>query len=367
MPKNKNLLLKNPDALVGNLENNIPGLLESCKVPGIVIGLIREAEVFKNLAFGVKNSTLKNAVTTRTIFEGASLSKPLFAYAALKLIDQGLIDLDTPLSNYLPEPYLPDETLAQQISMRHVLSHTTGFPNWRSDGEPLKVFFQPGDRYSYSGEGYVYLQKVLEHLLQQPLEDYLQQNLLGPLGMSNSSYIWNQVENEQLAPGHDEEGQVRKVRLWTEVNAAASLHTTVNDYTRFICEMLKTNSDLPESLNQQTREWMLTRQVQVNDSTSWHKDWPREKFKTNEKVGWGLGWGLQSAEDGESFWQWGDNSFYQAYVCGYPEQQSGLLILTNGKNGQKLIRSILKDIIGLKSPGLEWQDHLHQIQDKPSK
>ena len=364
---NKNHLFNTPESLRENLERKVPGLLQKFNVPGLGISLIREGKIFSNLAFGVKNSSVNTAVTTDTIFEAASLSKPLFAYAALKLIQDGRIDLDAPLSSYLPEPYLPQDPLAEQISIRHVLSHTSGFPNWRSNGEPLKVFFQPGERYSYSGEGYVYLQTVLEELFKQPLEEYLQENLLVPLGMLNSTYLWEQENNEHLAVGHDEEGQPRKVRLWPKVNAAASLHTTSADYARFICEMLKSEADSPISLSPQIKEMMLTPQVPVNDSTSWHKDWPREKVVPNQQVSWGLGWGLQTSQEGTSFWQWGDNTYYQAYVCAFPEQQSGLLILSNGKNGQRLIRAILKELIRLESPGLLWQDQLHEYQERQFK
>ena len=362
-----NLLKNDPETLVKNLNKIIPGLLQKFKVPGLSISLIQEAQIFCSLSYGLINSSRTKPVTTQTIFEAASLSKPLFALAALKLSEKGLVELDTPLYSYLPEPYLPEEPLADRITMRQVLSHMTGFPNWRPDGEALKVFFKPGERFSYSGEGFVYLQTVLEYLLSQPLEEYLQQNLLLPLGMHKSSFIWQQKDNEDIAYGHDEHAKPREIRLWPKINSAASLHTTSTDYARFICSILDPAKNQPASLNPQLQKMMLTRQVPVNDSTSWHKDWPREKIRTNDRVGWGLGWGIQNSGDGESFWQWGDNTWYQAYACGFQEQKNGLVILTNGKNGQKLIRHILKNIIGIEAPGLEWQDQLHEYQKIQSK
>ena len=103
--------------------------MEEATVPGLSLTLIRGAEVFTSRAFGVRSSVSREPVTQDTVFEAASLSKPVFAYAALKLCEAGVLDLDTPLAGYLPEPYLPDEPRLELVTMRHVLSHTSGLPN----------------------------------------------------------------------------------------------------------------------------------------------------------------------------------------------------------------------------------------------
>src|SRR5205085_228501 len=114
----------------------------------------------------------KEPVNTETIFEAASLSKPVSAYAALKLCDKGLLKLDEPLSNYLPEPYIADDPRIKLVTMRHVLTHTPGFPNWRRNAT-LNFINNPGEKFSYSGEGFVYLQAVVEHITRQPLQEYI--------------------------------------------------------------------------------------------------------------------------------------------------------------------------------------------------
>lgn len=142
--------------------------------------------------FGVKNAKIGLPVTAETVFEAASLSKPVFAYGVLKLIDQGKLGLDVPLTTYLPKPYIDGDERLNKITARIVLSHRTGFPNWR--GKPsLKICFTPGERFSYSGEGYIYLQRVVEHITGKPLNEYITEAVFTPLGMANSSYVWRQI------------------------------------------------------------------------------------------------------------------------------------------------------------------------------
>jgi CubicO group peptidase (beta-lactamase class C family) len=126
--------------------------------------VIRKGKTSWVRGFGV-NETKKGApVTEDTIFEAASLSKPVFAYGVLKLVEQRKLGLDVPLTTYLPKPYIQDDDRLNKITARIVLSHRTGFPNWRGDGKPLAIHFTPGERFSNSGEGYIYLQHVVEQI-----------------------------------------------------------------------------------------------------------------------------------------------------------------------------------------------------------
>src|SRR5262249_11831103 len=150
------------------------------------------------------------------IFEAASLTKPVVAYAALKLADSGQLDLDAPLSKYLPEPYIKDDDRLKLITTRRVLSHTTGFPNWRPAGQPLKIHFTPGERFSYSGEGYVYLQKVIEQISGQPLDAFMKKTVLEPLGMTDSSFVWQERYEKLKATAHDAAGNPTQKRKPTQ-------------------------------------------------------------------------------------------------------------------------------------------------------
>jgi len=110
----------------------------------------------------------------------------------------------------------------------------------------------------------------------------------------------------------------------------------------------------PAHLSADMTRDMLTSQVQVNDSAPWHKDWPRPEIKLDDLVGWGLGWGLQHTARGPSFWHWGDNGRYRAFAVGFPQAGFGVVVMTNGEKGQRVISRILRQAIGGDYPGLDW-------------
>src|SRR6516225_4543414 len=174
--------LKKPDkATLVRLDKSLPDLMAKGAVTGLSIALIRDRTTYWVHSFGVRDAKSGQPVTEETIFEAASLSKPVFAYGVLKLVDQGKLDLDTPLTRYLSPPYIDGDDRLENITARYVLSHRTGFPNWRGDGNALTIRFTPGERFSYSGEGFVYLQKVVEKVTCRALTDYMPAALLEPL------------------------------------------------------------------------------------------------------------------------------------------------------------------------------------------
>src|SRR5882724_9249371 len=113
-------------------------ILRDSRVPGLSFALIRDGKIVETKAVGVRDASTGNPIDAHTIFEVASLSKPVFAYAVLQLVDAGVLSLDTPLAKYVPE-YVLDDPRAASITVRNVLSHTTGLPNWRSQANPLKT------------------------------------------------------------------------------------------------------------------------------------------------------------------------------------------------------------------------------------
>jgi CubicO group peptidase (beta-lactamase class C family) len=339
--------------LISDLAEQVPALMLKNNVPGLSMAILRDANIFWSGVFGVRSNITKEPVTQDTVFEAASLSKPVFAYAVLKLCEDKKLDLDVPLVEYLPSPFIPNEPRLNLITPRHVLSHTTGFPNWRLKGEPLKMYFTPGERFSYSGEGYKYLQAVVEHIIGKYLPDYMIVELLKPLAMDNSRFTWNGDVNLPVAVGHAENGEAKEKYLWKEMNVAASLHSTPNDFANFMCAVMRPMTENPAHLGIKMAREMLKEQIKVNDSVPWDDDWPKPEITTSDLAGWGLGWGIQHTLQGDSFWQWGDNGNYRAFAVGYPNDGNGLVIMTNGEKGQKVINSILKDIIGGEYPGID--------------
>lgn len=336
------------------LETEIPHLMQAAGVLGLSVAEIKDAAIIWRQGFGIMSKTSNEPVTVDTIFEAASLSKPVCAYAALGLCEKGILDLDTPLATYLPEPYLQDEPRVQRISMRHVLSHMTGFPNWRPHGQPLQMYFEPGARFSYSGEGYVYLQRVIEHITAQPLAEYMSKHVFQPLGMSSSSFIWTDAYETQSAQGHDQQGSPVEKFHPSIANAASSLHTTPTDFAHFMLAIMQASPGTGVHLSHESLIEMLRPQVQVNDSHSWQADWARPDVMINDQVAWGLGWGIQQHAGGDTFWHWGDNGCFKAFAIGNTERGTGLVLMSNSANASSLWAPLVHSVMGEEQPGLAW-------------
>ena len=184
------------------LDEIIQQLLRDGGVPGLSIALIRRGEIAELINAGTRNTSTRAPVEPNTIFDAASLSKPMFAHAVLQLIDAGALSLDAPLAKYVPD-YVSDDPRAADVTVRNVLSHTTGLPNWRGNDYPLKTYFPPGARFNYSGEGFVWLQRVVEVISGKPVDSVMQRLIFDPLEMRDSGYVWRPQFDANHADPHD--------------------------------------------------------------------------------------------------------------------------------------------------------------------
>ena len=187
------------DVVVADLESFIPEYMSEYDIPGVGIALIRDGEVAWTEGFGVANTLTRRPVTAETLFEVASNSKVVTAYIALRLVDQGLLSLDEPLNAYLSEPWLPPSEYRDAITLRHVLSHSSGLDHGTLSRDSL---FAPGSGYSYSAVGFQYLQVVIEEVTGQSLEDVAQEMVFTPLGMSSGSFLNRPEFIPRTANGH---------------------------------------------------------------------------------------------------------------------------------------------------------------------
>ncbi len=337
--------------LIARLQQRIPQLMKDGDVPGLAIALVRNGELAWARGFGVKSVKTNEPIDDSTVFEAASLSKPVFAYAVLKLVDAGKFELDKPLNQYLPGNYdVGDDPRLGQITARRVLSHTTGFPNWRNG--PLKIYLAPGTRFSYSGEGFVYLAKVIEHVTGEKFNDFMTRTVFEPLGMTGSSYVWQESYDALKVFRHNTRGEAtgQNKPPAGAANAAASLHTTARDYGRFVAAMLKSAGQ--KGLKPETRTLMLTPQTQVIAGGANSLNNPRPQPLPD--VAWGLGWGLQTTGDGLSFWHWGDNGDSKAYVVAFDKEKLGVAFFANSASGLSIVREIIAEAVGGEQPALDW-------------
>jgi len=326
------------------LEGFIPALMDSAGVPGLAMAIVSDTAIEWSRGFGVRSAETGAKVDPNTVFEAASLSKPVFAYAVLQMVDEGGLDLDTPIAEIYAEPVSPDPRY-RRITPRMVLSHTPGFPNWRPRGGDLLINFDPGERFSYSGEGFGYLQRAVMHLTGEPLQDFAARRVFQPLGMTRSSYVWEERFDGDYAVPHTSDGtplEKRKPQRGRG-HAAATLHTTALDYGRFLIAVMN-----GVGLSDSMASAMLTSQVVVDSG-----------------VTWGLGIGLQESETGRAYWHWGDNLGFKAFTTAYPERGVGMVWFTNSDNGQALLSSLLRATVGGAQPGAAWLDY--EQHDAPTR
>ena len=326
----------------------LPGLLKANVLPGLSIAVIVDGKLAWDHAVGVKDSASGEPVDRDTVFEAASVSKTVFAYAVMKLAEKGVIDLDTPLTRYMPAPLLTDDPRVHRITARQVLSHSTGLQDWRSSKEPLKFHFAPGEGFLYSGEGYFFLQSVVTHLTGRvnreisakyeadfevhasDIDEYLTRTLLRPFGMNASGYVWRADFERSAARPHTVEGKPLAKGKPTAPDAAryasaGGLHTTAIDYAKFMLEVINARDSDEFRLSRTTVEKMLR---------------PQSKLGEQEIDGaraWALGWAVQERKTGNVIVHSGGQPGFRSLAMASMERKSGFVMLTNGDNGGKVI------------------------------
>lgn len=336
-----------PDRSVVRLQADIPTLMKEADIPGMSIAVVRNGRLAWHSTFGVKSTQSARPVDDNTVFEAASLSKPVFAYAVLKLVEQGKLGLDVPLTTYLPQPYLENDPRLEKITARLVLSHRTGFPNWRGDGNPLSIHFTPGERFSYSGEGFVYLQRAVEQIEGKPLNDVMNALVFAPLGMTSSSYVWRPDFDERTATGHDSDESPQDLWKPKEAGAASTLNTTARDYALFVAAIVNGVGLKPATLRE-----METPQIAVNPECTICTE--KEPTELSRNLFWGLGWGIQKNGNDMSLWHWGDNGSFKCFVVANPARKSGVMMFTNSENGLAIASAVVRDATGADHLAFGW-------------
>ena len=323
--------------VVATIERLVPALMDELHVPGVSIAVIRDRAVAWSKGFGVSDAATGAPVTRATLFEAASMSKPVFAVLVMQLADAGRLDLDRPLDSYAREPYVPDQPGRRRVTARMVLSHTAGFPNWRPGGEeregPLPLLFEPGARFTYSGEGMFYLQRVVERMTGQSLHVRAREALFVPIGLKHSSFAWSPEVDLLLASGHREDGTVLTRSRYTHPNAAYTLYTTAEEYARVVVEVMEASRSHSKLLGRRAAREMLRRQVALDAREPIERPGAAE----GRSVHWGLGWSVNTTAAGDIFHHSGANrTGFRCFAQFSPERGSGLVILTNGLGGGEL-------------------------------
>lgn len=363
--------------------HDLPRQMQALGVPGIAIAVVEDGRLAWSRGFGVAHAGRGTPVGDATLWEAASLSKPVFAYAVLQLVDRGGLSLDAPLVSYARPDYLGDSPWLERITVRDVLRHSTGLPDWRMDpaNEKLEPAVAPGTRIDYSGEAFVWLQLAVEAVTGESLDQTMTRLLFAPAGMRDSHYAWDADLAARSAYGHrapddgrdgmppqmlraafdaalpvavewnkplsawryaDAERALPRVQSaaapgvanWPSdilANAAASLRCTARDYARFLALMVHADP-APWELRPGTRAAMLSRQIDVPGR------WTAK----------GLGWNLENTARGPVFYHSGSNGgIFKTFALGDAARRRALVALTNAANGNLLYRRVVRAATGL--------------------
>ncbi|GAB3219088.1 beta-lactamase family protein [Algoriphagus aestuariicola] len=317
---------------------SIGRIIEENGIPGISYTYLDSGRIKEDFALGV-GSKAEESINRETVFSAASLSKPVFAYLVMQLVDEGLIDLDSSLSRYYDYMDIQKEPYYPLVTARMVLSHTSGLPNWRT--KELQFKYKPGERFNYSGEGYVWLQRVVEHLKEKPLEDLAQEYVFKPLEMKRSSYIFLDEFEENHSLSFKKNGEQQAKNRIQSGNAAASLQTTSHNFGLFLEALLS-----GKLIGSQLRDRMFFPQVPVD----YREGKPQELY-------WGLGIGIQQTSEGKQIFQWGDNYTFRGYFTANTETGDAVVYLTNSEKGLKPVRELVALAMPDPQPACDWMDY----------
>ncbi|MGH7679490.1 MAG: serine hydrolase domain-containing protein [Gemmatimonadaceae bacterium] len=347
--------------------SDLASIMEVAGVPGLAVVQVSGTSVQAN-GRGSTRATEGRAVDGDTVFEAASLSKPVFAYVALQLAAERALDLDRPLKDYVPLP--ATDARSNSITARHVLSHSTGWRNWRNNmSQALVADFEPGSRFGYSGEGFYYLQRVVEKVTDTGILTLTRDRVFKPFGMARSSYMWAPWMDANRAEPHTNRGvhgtsylgTTSKALLETAAaasvsvdtwrhetaerllpsanrdvpvlpnfllpNVAGSLATTANDYGRFLSRLMSDEATLRAMLTPTTR--------------------------INRAIQWGVGVGLQTGAPGTTFWHWGDTFGFKNFFVADPAKRTAVAVFTNGQNGRAVYERVVREVRG-DQPAFVW-------------
>ncbi len=335
----KGVLLDYTAATPAQIDHFIETYQEYYGIPGVSLAIIKDGKVLYHKTYGVTNTMTGQKVNDSTLFEAASVTKPVFAFAVERLAERGVIDLDRPLYEYLPYPDIAYDDRYKLMTARHVLTHRTGFPNWRTmnpDGK-LDLKFTPGTAYNYSGEGFEYLKKVIEKITGKKVEQVLQEEVIGPVGLAHTYFSKNDTLMRVAATGHYDKVPSNKWMPEFPV-MASSMHTEAKIFTRFMIYLLE-----QKGLKPATYDTILTK----------HSDYPADASPQKLKVPTYMGMSLEIRETrwGKTFGHGGNNGDFTCRFEVYKDLKMGYAIFTNSNTSPVLLENLHKFLVEGKDEG----------------
>jgi CubicO group peptidase (beta-lactamase class C family) len=355
---------------VSELTTRIEALTRAANVHGLTVSVFNESETVYSRGFGLASVPARKPLTTATEIYGASLSKAVFAVLVMRLVEQGVLDLDTPLQDYVDEPLwqnrgtswhedlkdLQADARYRKITARMCMAHTTGLPGWRwfEPDQKLRIHFDPGTRFSYSGEAMTLLQVVIEKITRRKLEALMQEHVFGPYGMTMSSYTWQPRFDGDYAVGHAPDGKAYPKDKDNAPRAPSTLETTTDDYARFMSAVLRRQGLKDASWNE-----MFRPQIRIRTRTQIGPGWAEATSAYDAiELSYGIGWGLRRTPHGWAAFKEGHGDGFQHYSVIYPGTKLGVLLMSNSDNAESIFGHLLALTAADSYIPLEWHGYV---------
>ncbi len=336
--------------------------MQAARVTGAGVALFHDGRIAYLKAYGLRDQEKNLPLTPDSVMTSASLNKAAFATMVMRLVQAGDLDLDKPVAQYLPKPLpeyprytdLSSDERWKKLTLRILLSHTSGFPNWRwfEDDRKLHIHFDPGSRYAYSGEGIDLAQLVVETATGKPVSALMEEQLYRPIHMTRTSMVWEPGFESDFANGYDEYGRSLGPERRKTPDAAGSMQTTLRDYSAFLSAVLR-----GQVLNPATRAEMLRAQIKIHSAHQFPSLAP-ETTTANDAIqlGYGLGWGLYTSPYGAAFFKEGHDEGWRHLALCFTNG-SGILIMTNSSNGEGIFKPLIDALLGPTAFPFDWEGY----------
>ncbi len=333
------------ESVIETADSLIPLLQKQYKIPGVSCVIIKNNYIAWSKSFGVADVRTGEPVTGETMFEACSMTKPVFAYMAMKLVEEEKLKLDEPVWTIFDDPAFQEQEWRKKITPRMLLTHTSGLPNWRpGDDEEngyLPIEFEPGTKFQYSGEGMYLLQKVVEKITGTTLDELAAETIFSQFFMMNSSFIWTPGFDARIASGHDTSGNFIRKTNYIRANAGYTLYCSAEDYAHFILDVMSPIRPGDASLTAESIDTMLARQVESPSREPQKRPGGKNGIKTFRS----LGWAIDQTPTGDIHYHSGSNSSgFKCYHQFDRSTGSGIVIMTNSLGGLGLWDALIQKI-----------------------
>ena len=344
------------------IDSTVSRLIQAAHVTGAGVALFHDGKVVYLKTYGMRDAEKDLPLTPDSVMTAASLTKSAFATVVMRLVQRGMLNLDDPIEQYLRKPLgdfapyadLKGDPHTAKLTLRILLDHTTGFANFRGleSDHKLRIHYDPGTHYGYSGEGINLAQFVVERVTGKSATQLMQEELYGPFKMSRSSMIWLPRFESDFANGYDEYGRSLGPERRTSPNAAGSMLTTPRDYATFLSALMR-----GELLSSAARERMLSAQIRIHSA----HQFPSLNTDTTTaydpiELSYGVGWGLYKSPYGPAFFKEGHGEGWRNLALCFLNGD-GMLVMTNSSNGEGIFRPLVEALLGETAFPFDWDGY----------